>query len=142
MAAPTITTWTPVYWLPGCFDAELLRHPIYLALIFWPLRLLAILFFAYYSVCAIRRDGGGLRWRHYANGTFVIYLGLAALSIAYACCDVYLGLDPHLSIKIELESKMTLVICIADLLSWWGLTLMVYGVGYFRYSAWIRKAGK
>ena len=122
---PAIISSCAVLWLSEVFHAAwLLAHPNYLSWIFLPLRLIDIMFFACFLVFAIRRDGGGLCHRQYTTGAFAIYAGLSVSIIAVVCWGVFGGMISDLSSETELEAKMTLAICIADLFLWWDLHLL------------------
>ena len=129
-----------VEWLAEKLDtSRFLSHPETLDWVFQPLRLVAILFFVLFTVLALRQAGGKVRWRRCATCALIAYVGLAVGLIVVVCSGVFCFIVTDIPEKTELAAKYGLLMWILELLLWWSLILIVFGIGYFRSLSTIQK---
>ena len=127
-------------WLGEKLDAaRFLTEPESFDWVFQPLRLVAILFFVLFTVLAMRQAGGEVRWRRYATCAFIIYVGLAVSLIVVICDGVFLYMVTDVPETTLLKAKYTLLIWILELLLWWSLILIAFGIGHFRSLSTMQK---
>ena len=136
----SIYSTSVVLWFAEKLDASrFLTQPEALDWVFQPLRLLAILFFVLFTFLATRQAGGKACWRRYATCALIVYVGLAVGMIVVVCSGVFCFMVTDTPEKTVFAAKYGLVLWILELLLWWSLILIAFGIGFFRSRSAIRK---
>jgi hypothetical protein len=131
-----------VFFIEKLPDLGLFDNPERIDWIFQSLRACAIALLGLFFILAFRRDGGQIKWRKYAIGALVLYIGISFAFISYACLSVYLGLQPDTSEQVHIRARLLLSFWLVELIFWWAFICLALGAGYIRHSLWTRKDTK